>query len=475
MRSNGRIWALGVACCAALSGVTAGVGAATTEPPGTEAGGGGGAVDESVDGTGAAAWAAALAAAEASPLAADDSQDPFVIGMPNIEGDPGGSWPDIREGAEAAVQFINESLGGLGADLEAGTPGRPIELSYCGHVIDQNEAQACANQIADDNPNTVYMGIDFFSPLMYPLFTDFPVVEMLPIFIADFDQAGVVSPFGGCPTAFPSSAQMIAEIKGHDRLAVIWDNNAPGVECWKDTQERFYQYYADTLDNFEFQGFPSTPGDTAVYGAVVQQVSDYLDGADNPAVYFGLGAAECASYISGLHNAGVEAQIYIADSCTSDAVKDLEESHGVIFELQGYLADQPELASDFVATELAAREAAIDASGPETPLTSYTRQSFSGIVFIYQVANGLLASGGDIDDREALRGAYTAVENYHVLGYRPVDCASTPEEYQSVCAHTATYASWDGSTFTVDPAIPGGFIDVTDLMNAVAEANPRQS
>ena len=263
------------------------------------------------------------------------------------------------------------------------------------------------------------VGVDFFTPLMYPLFANFPVIETLPIFIADFDQPGVVSPFGGCPTAFPSSAQMIAEIKEHDRLAVIWDQNAPGEECWRDTQERFYQHYADTMEGFEFQGFPSTPGETAGQAAVVQQVSDYLDGAENPAVYFGISAAECAQYITGLAGAGVDAQIYIADSCTSDAVKDLPESDGVIFELQGYLLDQPELNSDFVNAELAAREAAIDEFGPQTPLTSYTRQAFSGVVFIYQVANQLLADGGDIDDREALREAFMSVDDYHVVGYRP--------------------------------------------------------
>ena len=80
------------------------------------------------DGEGAEEWAAALEAAEASPLAADDSLEPFVIGLPNLEGDPGGTFPDVGEGAQAAVQFINEKLGGIGADLEAGTPGRPIEL-----------------------------------------------------------------------------------------------------------------------------------------------------------------------------------------------------------------------------------------------------------------------------------------------------------------------------------------------------------
>ena len=109
----------------------------------------------------------------------------------------------MGEGAKAAVQFINEKLGGIGADLEAGVPGRPIELEYCGHLVDQNEAQACANQVVDADPNVVMIGIDFFTPLMYPLFADYPVVETLPIFVADFDQAGVISPFGGCSDGVP--------------------------------------------------------------------------------------------------------------------------------------------------------------------------------------------------------------------------------------------------------------------------------
>ena len=108
----------------------------------------------------------------------------------------------------------------------------------------------------------------------------------------------------------------------------------------------------------------------------------------------------------------------------------------MIFELQGYLLDQPELNSDFVNAELAAREAAIDEFGPQTPLTSYTRQAFSGVVFIYQVANQLLADGGDIDDREALREAFTAVDNYHVVGYRPDLAAPTTRPSTSRCAPT---------------------------------------
>ena len=89
------------------------------------------------------------------------------------------------------------------------------------------------------------------------------------------------------------------------------------------------------------------------------------------------------------------------------------------------------------------------------------------------MANQLLADGGDIDDREALREAFTAVDNYHVVGYRPISCADNPTEYESVCAHTATFAAWDGTTFTIDEAIPDGVIDVRELMDAVEQEFPR--
>ena len=68
---------------------------------------------------------------------------------------PAGSFPDFREGAEAAVQLINEQLGGIGADYEAGTPGRPIELNVCSHGLTPEAAQSCANDIVGQDPNLI--------------------------------------------------------------------------------------------------------------------------------------------------------------------------------------------------------------------------------------------------------------------------------------------------------------------------------
>ena len=450
--------------------------AEATTPEGTEAEPGGGAAggDEGESARGAEELRAALEATADEPLAADDSLEPFVVGVVNIEGDPAGSFPEVTEGAEAAAQLINERLGGIGADVEAGTPGRPVELVVCRHGADQNEAQACANELAAANPNVIVPGIDFFTPLMYPIFAPFPVVEMQPIFIADFDQPGVYAPFGGCASAFPSSAQMIAEIKGHDRLAIIWAENAPGTECWQDTQERFYQYYADTLDGFEFMGFPYTPGEQAGYPAVIQQVSDYLEGAENPAVFMGIAAPDCASFIQGLRSAGEESAVYTSNSCDDESVRGLPESAGTFFETPGFIVEQPELYSEFTQFMLAEREAALDAYGPQSPRGSFMRSMFSAVLFVYQVANAALEDGVDIDDREAFREAIATVEDFYLLGYQPVSCAGNVSEYESICQRKTNYSVWDGESYTPDTDITDGYIDVTDLLLAVEEALPRQ-
>ncbi len=452
------------------AGSTATSSATTTETDDAAAASGG--ADDAVEGQGAAAFERALRATADAPLAADDSLAPFVIGMPNLEGDPAGSFPDVREGAEAAVQLINERLGGIGADIEAGVGGRPVELAYCGHLVNQNEAQTCANEVADANPNVIIPGVNFFTPMMYPLFTEYPILEMLALGAASSDQPGVFAPVGSCATAWIGSAQLAAEIKGHDRLAVITGQTA--AECWQDSGERFYQYYADTIDNFEFQGFQFNPGEVAGYPAIVQQAIEYLDGAENPAVYLPVQAADCAAFIQALRGAAVDAQIYTAYGCDDEAVLGLPEAEGVAIETPGYIVDQPELYSEFIQFELAELAAAIEAHGPETPVSSLMRQMFSTVMFAYQVANDVAAEGGDLDDRAAFREAVAAVDNYHVVGYRPISCANNTAEYESICNRRTSYALWDGESYTPDPDLPDGYIDTTELLVAVEEANPRQ-
>ena len=376
---------------------------------------------------------------------------------------------------KAAVQFINEKLwADLGADLENGVPGRPIELEYCGHLVDQNEAQGCANQVVDADANVVMIGVDFFTftPLMYPLFADYPGVGRCRSSWPTSTRPAI-SPFGGCPTAFPSSAEMIAEIKGHDRLAVIWDQNAPGTECWQDTQERFYQYYADTIENFEFQGFPRRrvrPPASRPWSSRSPTTSTARRARRSTSASRRRSAAV---HITGLARP-VSRQIYMADSSTSEADRGPAESHGIIFELQGYLLDRRPLQRASSPPNGVAAEQAIADFGPRPRSRATPGRRSRTIVFIYQVANGLLADGGDLDDREALRHC---ARHRRRLPHRrlPADLLRRqPPRVRVGLRPHRHYAAWDGTSFTIDPAIPDGVIDVRELMLAVEAGIPRR-
>ncbi len=73
---------------------------------------------------------------------ADTSLEPVTIGWVNQQG---GSleFPDATAGAQAAVKYVNEKLGGI--------DGHPLELSTCYVVDNEQEGNACGLQMANDD------------------------------------------------------------------------------------------------------------------------------------------------------------------------------------------------------------------------------------------------------------------------------------------------------------------------------------
>jgi hypothetical protein len=448
------------------AGATTAAGSATT----VAAAASGGAADDAVEGKGAAAFEAAMKATESKPLTAAGA--PFVISMANLEGDAGGSFPDIREGSEAAVKLINERLGGIGADYKAGKPGRPIKLQVCSHKIVPDEAQKCATQIAGEKPNLIINGIDFFSPGFYPVWQGIPVLQDLPIFIADFNQPGVFSAIGGCPVAFAGGAQYMAAVKKYDRIAVPYANNDPGNACWTDTQQRFYQYYKANESGPDFKGLPDKAGDPSDNAALVQGVVDFLKGAAKPVVYFGVQSSDCVEYIKGLRAAGYAGDIVVSTACDDASVKALPESKGLIIEVQEYKADAAGL-TPFHKFEIDARTAAIKAYGPKAAESAFMHDAFATIVWAQQITNDMVAAGKDPFKQADLLTGIKGLGRSHLVGRPPVDCSTNTSEYQSICLKTVSFATWDGKAYVADPALGGKSLDLTDLFNKVAAKNPR--
>ncbi len=73
---------------------------------------------------------------------ADQSMSPIAIGWVNAQGGAN-ELPEATAGAEAAVDYVNTELGGIG--------GHPIELHTCFIVEAEEEGQACAQQLVNDD------------------------------------------------------------------------------------------------------------------------------------------------------------------------------------------------------------------------------------------------------------------------------------------------------------------------------------
>jgi ABC-type branched-subunit amino acid transport system substrate-binding protein len=423
---------------------------------------GGGLANDAEHGFGAEYWESVY---DAQPGPADESLEPVVITMANIEGTPIGSFPDIREGALAAVKDINENLGGIA--------GRPVELDVCVHGADPNEATNCANEIVDKQPNLHIQGIDFFNPLMWPTLVgaDLAILETVPIFISDFDTAGIISTEGGCVNAFPSGAQYAAEVLESDKVAVIHSDTGPGFECYTDTQERFYQYYSDEI-GMEFQGFPDASGDPSDNDAVVQGVVQFFEGAENPSVFFGIQSSDCNEILSSLAAAGVEATIVASGSCRDTAVEANPASVGVHFGSAGKIFERPDLWTEWETKTATARDAAIEAFGPESPKSSFMEVAHD-VVMSAWVQMSILADGGsDLSDPAEIRAAFAEQSNLYRHNGPPVNCTNNASEFESVCNKLTTYYVWDGEQYQLGP-LEGEYLDVAELLQAVSDAYPR--
>lgn len=86
---------------------------------------------------------------------------PIVFGMLNLENGPV-AFPQSREGAEAAIEYINDYKGGI--------QGHPIELAECATDGQPATSTRCANQIVEKNPLLILGGADTGAAGAFPVY-----------------------------------------------------------------------------------------------------------------------------------------------------------------------------------------------------------------------------------------------------------------------------------------------------------------
>ena len=114
----------------------------------------------------------ALAALVSAGCSARDGQEtgptgtrargaPLVLGMISMEQSPLGSFPEVREGAQAAARYANEELDGAG--------GRPLVVEVCTTTGAPESSQACANRLVAKRPVAVLGGVDLGAGASLPV------------------------------------------------------------------------------------------------------------------------------------------------------------------------------------------------------------------------------------------------------------------------------------------------------------------
>ena len=361
-----------------------------------------------------------------------------------------------------------------------GLNGRPFELDSCVHGLDPNEATACANEIAAAQPNLHIQGIDFFNPLLWPTIVGagLPVLQTVPIFIEDFDTEGILSTEGGCVSSFPTAMEYAVETLEADKFVIIYSNTAPGLVCYADTEERMIKQLENEgkIAAGDWIGVVDASGDPTDNDAVVQQVLDFVDGASNAWVFFGIQASDCNEIMSALAANGYEGGIATSGACRDDSVLANPASAGVHFGSNLGIPERPDLWSDYKVKYYEWREASLERFGPTVPQSAFMEVAHDVVItgLLQMIMFGDM--GGDVDnDPAGFIDFMASQDNMHRAGSEtPLNCTTNSDEFVSVCAKDMGYYVWSGpgGQFEYGPLGPNN-LDSSELILRAAEGNPR--
>ncbi|WP_116997206.1 ABC transporter substrate-binding protein [Desertimonas flava] len=452
--------ALGIAAAAVVAGVPAIGGAAR---PATTATGACPEIDATLDeagGLGAGRFMSDIQCTLDSPLAAEG--DPVIIGFQNPEGDPNGSFPESSLAAQAAVDYINAELGGWGADIQNGVPGRPIQLEICRTAISPDDSQRCANELVAKSPELIVSTINFFGNHL-PIFeaAGIPAVITSPVTIADFTSpsAYAIAGGGGCLGQHTALVEYATSDLGALRVGVPWADTPPGVVCYYDLEAKPLDVLsgavpgdserAGTLPDLEYLGVPIKPATPDV----TPQVTEIL-GFEPDAIIFSAQGADCWNLVDGLGRLGWTPDaipLVLSGACIDfDAMRAAGDlANGIYFVTAGgSVTNPPDTIEDprerFEAETFQTK--ALEYGLSETDMfKGFGVSNFNSMIGVWELASRVVQGGEELT-AESFATYVGATENDHMFGSTPLSCAAAPPPYVAVCNTLSTVAQWDGES-----------------------------
>lgn len=246
--------------------------------------------------------------------------EPIVLGMVNQENTAAGSYPELSQGAQAAIDWINEELGGV--------DGRPIELEVCNTEFSAEGSTSCGQQFVEEGVPAVLGGIDVFGNAIDTLGeNDIPYIGGIPISTQSVQSANSFQWSGGTWGATVAFAEHAATVVEAEKVSIVYG------EFGSITHSA--EVGAAVLEDYGIEA------QLVPYPIMATDISSALNAAaasDPDAIMVLAADSGCKAGFDGLDALGLDAVRYFVGACASPTIIEevgADKAEGAIFNVEG--------------------------------------------------------------------------------------------------------------------------------------------
>jgi len=226
------------------------------------------------------------------------------------------SSPESYQAAEAAADYINKNLGGVG--------GRPLKLIHCASLGTPDSVTNCANKAVDAHPDVVIKGVEVASASAVPIIAGagIPYVTLQSGTVELTNPDSFVLSGGNAAQWAPVAAY--AKEKGYKRIGVIYTNVTSLSSSLDGTVSKLFK-----KDGIDYTSVPvaiSTGDLSPAYSAIVAKHAD--------AVFMVGSANQCAAVLKARTSLADTTPLFMSASCNvSDVLNSVPSNvtKGAIF------------------------------------------------------------------------------------------------------------------------------------------------
>jgi branched-chain amino acid transport system substrate-binding protein len=339
------------------------------------------------------------AEAASETTVAPASGEPVTIGFVNMEDGPL-AQPTIGLAADAARQYINETLGGIN--------GHPLEFEKCSTSGAPDASAQCANQMVSAGVPVAYQGLYFGNAALHPILKDagIPWVGQEPFTPPDYEEGWF---FSGSQVSYALGAGIYLRDELKPKKVTIMSYPSPTA--------------AAAIENYLKPAMSAGGAEVEVvnadFGAPDMSVPVGAALATNPdVIIFFMADADCTHIITAADQLGYEGTI-IAGNCGS-FVKDAGAAAEGVYALSDvYSADDLSKAPEDAAADVNAYVEAMGEYAPDVDLNVFSQFVFAGVM---NLATVLSSIDGDIT-AESVTAALDATDDVHAFMGSTFGCA----------------------------------------------------